>query len=557
MPAPLLIARKSGLYCRVYIPADLRPLLGQRYLVRALGARNRDEARLVAARFACAIRELFCNLRRELLMPEPKVDDIIRNFKSGATRESIAITEKKSASGEYSRTITFDTEEEGQIIHKLGLLNPAPIEPERTTYRFLPQHAVVISQRLLDLEKKLKTEDASTKYIGEFKLAVKILTDISGDIPPDDYTDEKIDLFAEKMKFLPPNATKNKQHREQWKKMTFLQICNEVELLDMPKIHSTTYKKHLVRLNTFFAYCKQRNFMHGKNPFEGRIPKKKAKIKGSNKELNADGVPLTPETKRVAFDIDDLNRIFDPKLYKKCKMPHSFWPPLIALMTGARVNEIAQLHLADIVDDDKDNPGRWRFMIVAKAPGQRVKNVPSIRSIPMHPKLIELGFLTYLNDVRRLDYERVFPTLRYTDAGGFGDTVSDTFARYLRNQVGITDPAKVFHSFRHYVCDYLFQQSQQERMHIVGITGHSREGTFEKTYCGELHYEKKLAVLMKLKLPTLQIAPYQPGGFDQFFASAEKNKEERKKRAKEKVEAESRLEAAKLALINEKQDTNK
>jgi len=30
------MARKDGLYCRVIIPTDLRPVIGQRYLVRSL-----------------------------------------------------------------------------------------------------------------------------------------------------------------------------------------------------------------------------------------------------------------------------------------------------------------------------------------------------------------------------------------------------------------------------------------------------------------------------------------------------------------------------------------
>ena len=73
MPAPWLIARTSGLYCRVFVPADLRLHIGQRFLVRSLGSRDRDQARLLAARYALAIGEMFRQLRKELAMPEPKV----------------------------------------------------------------------------------------------------------------------------------------------------------------------------------------------------------------------------------------------------------------------------------------------------------------------------------------------------------------------------------------------------------------------------------------------------------------------------------------------------
>src|SRR5674476_257402 len=48
MPSPWLMARKSGLYCRVFVPADLRPTIGQRFLVRSLGERVRDQASLIS-----------------------------------------------------------------------------------------------------------------------------------------------------------------------------------------------------------------------------------------------------------------------------------------------------------------------------------------------------------------------------------------------------------------------------------------------------------------------------------------------------------------------------
>ena len=91
MPAPWLIARTSGLYCRVFVPADLRPHLGQRFLVRSLGSRDRDHARLLAARYAIAIGDLYRQLRQELRMPEPKVEDIIKAIQSGGTRDLIRV----------------------------------------------------------------------------------------------------------------------------------------------------------------------------------------------------------------------------------------------------------------------------------------------------------------------------------------------------------------------------------------------------------------------------------------------------------------------------------
>jgi integrase len=542
MPSPWLIARKSGLYCRVFVPTDLRPVIGQRFLVRALDARDRDQARLVAAHYALAIGELFRLLRKELSMAEPKVEDILRTIQSGGTREAMTIRGLVSAEG-HPVEVVLDTPQDIKAFNKVfpgliqapkagtGYVPPIPIGG----YHLSAEQAVVISKRIQEFEDEQKDDHRTKKYIDECRRAIEILIDICGDLPPNDYLPQTVTHFKSRVKWLPLNAEKGEANLKRWSDRTHAQRSEEVELEELPHIKKATVTKHINRLSAFFDFCSRQRYLTSPNPFFERASKR-SKINGGAENAVAE---------RQAFDMPDLERIFDPTLYKTRKLPHSFWPPLIALMTGARVNEIAQLYLADIVDDDRDNPGRWRFMILAKEKDQRVKNPSSLRSIPMHPKLIELGFLTYLQDVKALGYKRVFPTLLYTEASGYGDSVSEFFLGYLRDKVNITDRTKVFHSFRYYFSNQLFRYSQKERMHIVGMTGHAREGVFERTYAGELHYEEKMAILMKLKLPEIQIEPYQAGGFVKYFNSYERNKAARLRRKAEK-EAQAAMDVAKL-----------
>lgn len=542
MPSPWLMARKSGLYCRVFVPTDLRPVIGQRFLVRALDARDKDQARLVAAHYALAIGELFRLLRRELSMPEPKVEDILRTMKSGGIREAMTIRGLVSAEGQPVEVV-LDTPEDIKAFKKeypgliqapkagTGYVPPIPIG----AYRPSAEHGVVISKRIQEFEDEQKNNHRTKKYIDECKRAIEILIDICGDLPPDDYLPQTVTHFKSRVKWLPLNAEKGKANLKRWGGRTHAQRSEEVELMGLPHIKKATVNKHINRLSAFFDYCSRQRYMASPNPFFQKASKR-SKINGGAENAVAE---------RQAFNMADLERIFDPTLYKTRKLPHSFWPPLIALMTGARVNEIAQLYLADIVDDDRDNPGRWRFMILAKEKDQRVKNPSSLRSIPMHPKLIELGFLAYLQDVKALGYKRVFPTLRYTEASGYGDSVSEFFLGYLRDKVGITDSTKVFHSFRYYFSNQLFRYSQKERMHIVGMTGHAREGVFERTYAGELYYQEKMRILMRLELPEFKIEPYKAGGFVKYFKSYERNEAARLRRKAEK-EAQAAKDAAKL-----------
>ena len=548
MPSPWLIARKSGLYCRVFVPTDLRPTLGQRFLVRALDARDRDQARLIAAHYAVALGDLFRQLRRELSMAEPRVEDVVRSILSGGTREAITIT-TQSANG-TPVSVKMDTAKDLKNFKKeypdailapgagSGYIPPIPAGG----YRLSPEQAVVLSKRMPEFVEKQREDSRTQKYIDECVKAVEILIDFCGDLPPNDYTPTLVSHFKSRVKWLPPNADKGKANKKRWGGRTHSQrsAANEITP-DAEVIQQGTINKHINRLSAVFEFCSGLRCLTQPNPFFQR-QSKRSKINGG--ATNA-------KSERKPYEMAELERIFDPARYKSRKLPHSFWPPLIALMTGARVNEIAQLYLDDVVDDDPQNPGRWRFMILAKEKDQRVKNVSSLRSIPMHPKLIEMGFLTYLEDVRSLGYKRVFPTLRHTQASGYGDSVSEFYLGYLREKVGITDPLKVFHSFRYYFCHWLFRKSQNERMHIVGMTGHVREGVFERTYAGELNYPEKMAILMKLKLPEINIEPYKAGGFIKYFKHYEANERARlrRKAAKEQEEAKA---AAKAKAAEEK-----
>lgn len=87
------------------------------------------------------------------------------------------------------------------------------------------------------------------------------------------------------------------------------------------------------------------------------------------------------------------------------------------------------------------------------------------------------------------------------------------FSTYLRDKAKITDPLKVFHSFRHYFCDQANNLTQYDQARIFDITGHKREGEFNLTYARELHWQTKLAILNDIPLPTLKLPVYTPGMF--------------------------------------------
>ncbi len=74
---------------------------------------------------------------------------------------------------------------------------------------------------------------------------------------------------------------------------------------------------------------------------------------------------------------------------------------MIGLYSGARLNEIGQLTLSHISLDPVPH-----FRIL------HAKNQSSTQDVPIHPKLIELGFLDYVEAIRNAGHITLWPFLR-------------------------------------------------------------------------------------------------------------------------------------------------
>lgn len=115
--------------------------------------------------------------------------------------------------------------------------------------------------------------------------------------------------------------------------------------------------------------------------------------------------------KRRPFSTEQLRLIFDAPIYRGCVDDWAgcstpgyahprrgrFWVPLIALFSGMRMNEIRQLHVADIHRLDGVD-----CFFVTEGPsdadnGKRLKTAASERFIPIHPQLVEIGFSSFVD----------------------------------------------------------------------------------------------------------------------------------------------------------------
>jgi integrase len=125
--------------------------------------------------------------------------------------------------------------------------------------------------------------------------------------------------------------------------------------------------------------------------------------------------------------------------------PHWFWVPILALYTGARLEELCQLHITDIYRKDG-----ILIADINSLDDKGVKSAAGTRHVPIHNAVVELGFLDYLADVREAipDAVRLFPYLVPNSHDILSGAASKKFAAYLE-RVGVkTNRTKSFHSFR-------------------------------------------------------------------------------------------------------------
>ncbi|WMW65702.1 site-specific integrase [Nitratidesulfovibrio liaohensis] len=182
---------------------------------------------------------------------------------------------------------------------------------------------------------------------------------------------------------------------------------------------------------------------------------------------------------RRPFTTEELQRLFTPRSYLHAtrQSPAYFWTPLIALFSGMRLEEIAQLLVTDIRLDE----GVWCIDVNEAGDGKHVKTDAGKRLVPLHPFLINgLGFLRFVEEQKAAGHVRLFPDLKREKRGNVGGPITSWFTRY-RRKLGIggadgEESSVVFHCFRNTVINHLETQARANLRLIQKVVGHRLKG---------------------------------------------------------------------------------
>ena len=214
-------------------------------------------------------------------------------------------------------------------------------------------------------------------------------------------------------------------------------------------------------------------------PVDGRLKPTKLRRKD----------PVRDRDKKQAFTVGDLKKFFRTPVWTGSRSEHYqtdpgpdvlrngvFWCPLIGAYTGARREEIAGLAPSDIMECDG-----ILFFIIEDSDLRRVKNISSIRMIPIHSRLIELGFMDHVREARAAGQPDLFPGLREPKSGQHGRKLGRRMRQIIDATLGPAGEGLSFHSFRHYVQSTLEDIGVAEKV-VRDIIGHEGKDTHQRNY---------------------------------------------------------------------------
>jgi integrase len=217
-----------------------------------------------------------------------------------------------------------------------------------------------------------------------------------------------------------------------------------------PVLAPVTQERYLAALRDILDLAAKKKLI-SVNPAEGLRPIKRDAVAASDK--------------RKPFTLQQIADFFKGSFYAECakhtppfahdKAGWRFWLPLLCLLLGLRPNEAAQLHTTDLKRTAK---GTWYLEIEptadeddeVKGAAKTLKTATSRRKIPLHPELIRIGFVQFVEQSKKASGDwRLFPDLKPDTYGNHASYALKRFRdTYLPAAIKM-EPRQSFYSFRH------------------------------------------------------------------------------------------------------------
>ncbi|WP_459696055.1 DUF6538 domain-containing protein [Acidisoma sp. C75] len=303
------------------------------------------------------------------------------------------------------------------------------------------------------LTDKTRGDGYTAQTVAQTKASLRLLMDIIGDKPLNEYTGTDAGLFRDAVLRM-PNA-----HGKRGTHVPALEAIREADDREtrsgepVPRLTMKTTKRHFSSLSQLWEWAKPRDYVE-RNIFRGFT------FQGAK----------TKRGTRSDWSDDDLIQLLGSKFY--CLgVPHDSadrWLPLIAMFSGMRLEEIASLR--PVEDFELIDGSHWVMKVQPHPDGWTPKTEAGERIVPIHPVLVEFGLIAIVEARRQAGVPRMWLDLSPSGPDQkYGTAFSRRFGK-LKDALGIGS-AVTFHSFRHNVSTILRNTTTPEAW-IDAILGH-------------------------------------------------------------------------------------
>lgn len=324
----------------------------------------------------------------------------------------------------------IDKRNQGDVVKTPPMPSVATPSAHATTPMLSEALKLWLDERRLTNVWTAKTRDSYIHWTNSF-------LDVVGDRQIELYKKDDARKFKQLLLALPKHWRKLPQTRDG----TIQGAAEVAQALSLETISPATINKALNRVGNFWGWAEG----HYDN-LTGNL------LKGLAVNDN-----VKARDKRKPFSADQLTALFSSPLFVGCRSERIraqpgntdmrdtpwFWLPILSLYSGARLNELCQLHVDDVKMDD-DIP---HLILTDEGEDQSIKTGNTRRS-PLHAQPLAIGFAGFVKERRKHGSGLLFARLKQNKFGSYSDRMSKDFATYIR-KVGVMEDKTSFHSFRH------------------------------------------------------------------------------------------------------------
>lgn len=459
--------RNGTYYIRKAVPQELRSAIGKGELKRSLETKSLEQAKLKAPTALAEINAIIQNAKAErsvtlddteviasvwmtriLQQPDTIKARYVRRYDYGyglsADNEQLdeCLLKGEQASEEDLQLVTqlMQSELEEALRWTTAVLTPA--WRQKLAWR-LAEHRICAAAMYITDElpvysaitamQKMKSltfaglfehykahinriePDRAASRIRDYTPSANRFIKFIGDKPIRDISKGDLSAFRALLEQAPANRSK---------------VVNSLSLEEQAKaqgkkLSTNTVRNIFMHLSAMFRVALEDDLLDD-HPFDSFKMRKKVQV------INED-IPFTDNEIRAMFRLPLFQG--EPSLYGEM----AYWIPIILYYTGARVEEIGQLRRTDIVDAF----GVTCFKI-QMGEDQSIKTAGSVRYVPIHSHILELGFMDFVNSREGQ---------LFAEKSDVNDKYAYNYGRWwgrLIRKHGVRKEVKPSHSFRHY-----------------------------------------------------------------------------------------------------------